>query len=146
MNLKVLKQKLIPILEPYTLDIYSIRLKNEYGERVVEILIDTDTIDVLDLEKIHRSFMDVLDDGDLDDDCYLEISSLGLERPIETLDDLKKAIGAYVYVEVPKYHGNATVISLDGDVMTLEINDKGRFRKIDAKWDQATNMRYAVKV
>ena len=146
MNLKVLKQKLIPILEPYKLDIYSIKVKKEYGEKVVEILLDTDTIDVLDLEKIHRSYMDVLDDKDLDDDCYLELSSLGLERPIETLDDLKKAIGKYVYIELPKYHGNATVISLDGETMTLEINDKGRFRKVDATWDQANHMRYAVKV
>lgn len=145
MNLKILKQKLIPILTPYDLEIYSIRLKKENGEKVVEILLDTDVIDVLDLEKIHRSFLDVLDDDDLDDDCYLELSSLGLERPIETLEELKKAIGSYVYVELPKYHGNATVISLDGDIMTLEINDKGRFRKIDAKWDQANNMRYAVK-
>ncbi len=146
MNLKILKQKLKPILKPYGLDIYSIRLKKEFDEKVVEILIDTDTIDVLELETIHRKYLESLDDDDLDDDCYLELSSLGLERPIETLDDVKKAVGSYVYVELPKYHGNATVISLDGDIMKLEINDKGRLRKIDAKWDQAHNMRYAVKV
>lgn len=145
MKLKILKEKLVPILEPYDLDIYSIRLKKEYGEKVVEILIDTDTIDVLDLEKIHRTYLDSLDDQDLDDDCYLELSSLGLERPIESLDDVKRAIGAYVYVELPKYHGNATIISLDGDVIKLEINDKGRFRKVDVKWDETRNMRYAVK-
>ncbi len=146
MNLKNLKQKLILILEPYALDIYSIRLKKEHGEKIVEILIDTDTIDVLELEKIHRTYIDSLDDSDLDDDCYLELSSLGLERPIESLDDVKKAIGSYVYIELPKYHGNATLVSLNSDIMTLEINDKGRFRKIDAKWAQAQHMRYAVKV
>lgn len=146
MNLKQLKLKLLPILAPYQLDIYSISLKKEQGEKVVEILLDTDTIDLLDLEKIHRQYVDTLDDDDLDDDCYLELSSLGLERPIESMDEVKRALGKYVYVELPKYHGNATVIALDGDIMTLEINDKGRFRKIDAKWDQANNMRYAVKV
>lgn len=146
MNLKKLKQKLIPILEPYELDVYSIRMKKEYGEKVVEILLDTDSIDVVELETIHRAYVAALDEHDLDDDCYLELSSLGLERPIETLDELKKAIGHYVYIELPKYHGNASVLSLDGDIMTLEINDKGRFRKIDAKWDEAHHMRYAVKV
>ncbi len=146
MKLKILKEKLLPILVPYNLDVYSIKLKKEHGEKVVEILLDTEMIDVLDLEKIHRAYLDILDDDDLDDDCYLELSSLGLERPIESLDELKKAIGKYVYVELPKFHGNATIISLDGDIMKLEINDKGRFRKIDAKWAEAHHMRYAVKL
>jgi len=146
MNLEKIKEKLIPFLEPKGLDVYSIRTKREFGEKIVEILIDVETMDIDELEKIHLAFIETLDDEDLDPDYFLELSSLGAERPLKTMDDLKKAIGRYIYLVSPQFKGNGTLIELIEDKLVLEISDKGRLRKIEIPFHLASRMRTAVKL
>ena len=146
MNIQKMKEKLIPILKRYDLDIYSIRTKKEFGEKIVEILIDVDVMDINELEKIHMEYVDLLTDEDLDDDYYLELSSLGAERPLKTKEEVEKAIGKYIYLETNKYKGNGYIISFENDIIKLEINDKGRIRKIDIDFNDARHMRTSVKV
>ncbi len=146
MNLEKMKQKLIPILNRYDLDIYSIRTKKEFGEKIVEILIDVDVMNINDLEKIHLEYVDLLTDDDMDPDYFLELSSLGAERPLKTKEEVVKAIGKYIYVESDKYIGNGYIISFENDIIKLEINEKGRIRKIDINYVDARNMRTSVKV
>ena len=148
MNLENLKQKLTPFLEPYNLEVYSIRLKREFGEKIVEILLDVDTMNIDDLEKIHMAYVESLDDKDIADDYYLEISSLGAERSLETIEQVKKQIGEYIYFETNKMKTFATLLEVneDEDLIKVQVNQKGRIRKIDVKYSETRNMRTAVKV
>lgn len=145
MNLEKIKEKLIPILDKSHLTIYSIRTKREFGEKILEILIDTESMDINDLEKIHLEFQSKLTDDDLDPDYYLELSSLGAERPLNTLEDFIKAIDRYIYFESPKYKGNATLLGVDHGVISLEMNDKGRVKKVEINFDDIRKARTAIK-
>jgi len=145
MNIEKIREKLIPILEKSHLSIYSIKTKREFGEKILEILIDTEVMDIDELEKIHLEFQQTLTDDDLDPDYYLELSSLGAERPLNTKDEFIKAINRYIYLESPKYRGYGTLLSIEDDTMTIEVNDKGRFKKIDIKLDDAKHARTAIK-
>ena len=145
MNLEKMKEKLIPILNKSELSIYSIRTKKEYGEKIVEILIDTDSIDINDLEKIHLEYIETLSDDDMDPDYFLELSSVGAERPLKKKEDLFKAVGKYMYLESQKFKGLGTLVSFVDDILILEINEKGRIRKIEIKFDDAKKMRTAIK-
>jgi ribosome maturation factor RimP len=102
-------------------------------------------MDIDELEKIHLEFQQTLTDDDLDPDYYLELSSLGAERPLNTKDEFIKAINRYIYLESPKYRGYGTLLSIEDDTMTIEVNDKGRFKKIDIKLDDAKHARTAIK-
>lgn len=148
MNLDNLKTKLMPFLKPYDLEIYSIRLKREYGEKIVEILLDVDVMDINDLEKIHLAYVESLDDQDLDDDYYLELSSLGAERPIDTFDQLTKHIDQYIYFETNKMQTIAKLLKVDKEKQTffVEVNMKGQFRKFEINYSDARKCRAAVKV
>ena len=145
MNLDILKEKLIPILARYQLDIYSIRTKREFGEKIVEILIDTETMNIDELEKIHLEFQASLTDDDLDSDYFLELSSLGLERPLKTKSEVTKAIGRYIYLASPQYKGYATLLTFDNDILTIDVNRKGKMTKINIPFDQASQLRTAIK-
>lgn len=148
MNLDLLKNKLIPFLEPYKLEVYSIKLKREYGEKIVEILLDTDVLDIEDLEKIHMSYIESLDDEDLDDDYFLEISSLGAERPIDTIEQLAKQVTKYIYFETnnKKVYGTLLSVDIEQQVFIVEVNEKGRIRKLEFNYTETRKMRTAVKV
>lgn len=145
MNLEKLKEKLIPILEKKNLNIYSIRTKREFGEKIVEILIDTELMDIDELEKIHLEYQQTLTDDDLDPDYFLELSSLGLERPLKTKEEILKAVSRYIYLESGKYKGYGTLLAFEHDMLSLEINDKGRMKTIGIKFDDARKMRTAIK-
>lgn len=145
MNLEILKEKLTPILAKHSLSIYSIRTKREYGEKIVEILIDTETMNIDDLEKIHLEFQASLSEDDLDPDYFLELSSLGLERPLKTKEEVSKAIGRYIYLASPFYKGYATLIAFEGDILTIEVNKKARMTTINIPFDQASQLRTAIK-
>lgn len=145
MNLEKLKEKLIPILAKKDLTIYSIRTKREFGEKIVEILIDTELMDIDELEKIHLEYQETLSDEDLDPDYFLELSSLGVERPLKTKEEITKAVGRYIYLESGKYKGYGTLIAFENDMISLEVNDKGRMKTIEIKFDDARKMRTAIK-
>lgn len=145
MNLELLKDKLNQILKSYDLNVYSVRTKREFGEKIVEILINTDSMDINELEKIHMKYLESLTDIDLDPDYYLELSSLGAERPIKTHKDVENAIGKYVYFESHNIKNYGTLIAFDNDVMIIEINEKGRIKKIEVKFEAVKTMRTAIK-
>ena len=121
MNLEKIKEKLIPIIDKVGLSVYSIKTKREYGEKIVEILLDTETMDIDVLEKIHIEFIETLSDDDLDPDYFLELSSLGAERPLSTKEELLKAVSKYIYLESPKYKGNGTLISFENDIIVVVL-------------------------
>jgi ribosome maturation factor RimP len=145
MKLENIKQKLLYLLENENLSIYSMEIKREFGQKFLEILIDGERMDSNRLEQIHVALVDMLEVDELDDDVGLMLSSVGCERPLPTKEDLVKAIGRYIYLETPKYKGNATLIDFDGEKLTIEINDKGRFKKISIMETEAKKRRFAVK-
>jgi ribosome maturation factor RimP len=145
MNLEKIGQKLIPILDKNDLSIYSIKTKKEFGKKILEILIDVETMDINELEKIHLEFVETLEDDDIDDDFFIELSSLGAERPLKTPTEVEKAISKYIYVKSSKYKGYGTLLAFDGQLMTVEINEKARMKKIEIKFDDATELRTAIK-
>lgn len=145
MNFERIKEKLNPILEANKLTFYSIRTKREFGENIVEILIDGFPIDSNLLETMHRELIEQLTDDDLDPRYFLELSTVGLERPIESKEELMEAIERYIYLESPKYRGNGTLEAFDGETIKLHINDKGRFRTIEINYRDARKIRFAVK-
>lgn len=145
MNIEKIKEKSIPIIEKEGLSLFSIKTKKEFGEHFVEILLDGENITSEVLEKIHLELYNKLTDQDIDPRYFLELSSVGIERPIDSKEALIKAIGKYIYVETPKYTGNGTCLDVKDDILLLEINQKGRIRKIEINIEHITFMRYAVK-
>jgi len=128
MNLEKLKEKLIPFLREKEIEIY------------------VETMDLDELEKIHLAYINALSDDDIDDDYFLELSSVGAERPLKTKDDLNRFTGYYIHLASPKYKGYGTLISFQDDIIILEINDKGKMKNIEIKFDDASKMRTAIKL
>lgn len=145
MNLEHLKEKLNKILASHQLSVYSIKTKKEFGEKIVEILIDTETMDINELEKIHMTFVESLSDDELDPNYFLELSSLGAERPLITREEKQKAIGKYVYFEMVNMKAYGTLVSIEEDIMKIEINEKGRIKTVDVNINAVKHMRTAIK-
>ncbi len=141
-----LKSKIEEILSRLKYNLYSFKIKNDYGiSKIIEVTIDEQNISTDTLEIIHNTIRNELDTL-IPEDYYFEVSSAGAERPIKNREELIKAIGKYIYLVSPQFKGNATLLNYENDILELKIKIKTNVKIIKIKYENASQMRYAVKV
>lgn len=147
MNSERLKEILDQLLDAEGLRLYSIRSKRMFGESVAEILVDADgPVSSDQLTRVHLKLMETMPPGVIPDDWSVELSSVGIERPLLTKDDLKGAVGKHIFLSSPVYTGNGDLLAFDDDeTIVLKVNRKGRIKTIDIKYADASQIRIAVK-
>jgi ribosome maturation factor RimP len=146
MQTERLKTILGPLLESEGLALHSIRAKRAFGTMVAEILVESQgPVSSDQLERVHRQLLDVAGDDIIPDDWSIELSSVGIERPLGTKDDLIKAVGRHIFLASPSYKGNGDLIAFDGETMRLKVNLKGRMTTLDIRYADASQIRTAAR-
>ena len=103
--LDTIKELIEPIVKEYNLVLISVKKKTENGFNVVEVIIDDPvsfTIDIDIVSEISEKAIDLVNDY-IPDGYYLEISSLGIERELITIDDYNRALSEEKYIYVKTY-------------------------------------------
>ena len=149
MEIKKLEQELKEYLSQNGCKLY--RLNYRKGkENILEVLIDEhlDLSGIAKVSELVSSFLDRYDDQ-FEEAYLLDVSTVGLERELEDLNDIIAAKGHYVYVKFkravePKaIYG--TLEEVDGEVITLSYMDKNIKRKLTFNFDDIKFIRLAVK-
>ncbi|WP_025725180.1 ribosome assembly cofactor RimP [Acholeplasma granularum] len=143
MNLNIIKEKVNLILKNHDLEIYEILEEKMGKEKILTILIDA-TLNYEVLEKIHMEVLDSIND-DLDDDYYLQLSTVGIERPLRNLEEVQKELGQYIYLESDIYTGNATLDSVIKEDLEISFFLKGRPKKLKVNYSNIRFIRKAIK-
>lgn len=146
MRIEIIKEKLDEILESYPIEIFSVKTKREFGEKFLEILLKGKDINTDVLGEIHSKLFEKLEDGDLDEDYYLELSSMGAEYQLNSLDEINEHLNTYVYVKTAKFELLGTIFNIEGNTITFEYNAKGQFRKMKIEYDEIVEISTRVKV
>jgi ribosome maturation factor RimP len=122
-----------PILVAEQVELVELSLRPVKGELVLRLLVHTPTGITLDhCAALNRMVGDALEaDTVLTAGYVLEVASPGLDRPLHTMQDFQRAIGARVEVHVrmavngqKTYVGSVTVV--DERSVTLETKKHGR--------------------
>jgi len=143
MNIALIKEKVKTILDAKQLEIYDIITEKIGTQKILTILIDSQiTHDAL--EKVHMEVLDAIND-DLDDDYYLQMSTVGIEKELRNIDEVTKYKGGYVYIESDSYTGNATLNDVVDDTLMISFFIKGRPKKLELKYENIRFIRQAVK-
>lgn len=146
MRIESIKNKLEAILENYNIEIYSVKTKREFGEKILEILLKGKNLNSDLLAEIHQQLFDKLEDDDMDDDYYLELSSVGAEYDLNSLEEVIEHVGSYITLETTSYKAIGTLLSVEGSELTLEYNAKGQFRKLKIEYGDLVKIRTSVKI
>jgi|SRR5690554_178865 len=145
MRIKVIETKLSKIIKPYKLEIASVKTKREFNENILEILLKGPNLNTDVLAEVHQALFDQLEDGDLDDNYFLELSSIGAEYPLNSLEEIMSHVGAYVYVDTNKFKDFGYILEVKDKEITIEYNAKGQFRKMKIEYDTINHIRTSVK-
>ena len=120
-----------PITEPLGISVYDVEYVKEGSDYYLRVYIEKEGgVSVNDCEAVHRPLSDALDQKDFISEAYiLEVSSLGLGRPIKKDKDFNRNLGKEV--EISLYKKTEDVKELTGilkawdkDTVTVETEEK----------------------
>lgn len=98
------RQLVEPIAQQFGLEVVEVVYEKKYDGMNLTIFIDKDGgVSIADCEKLHRAIDEPLDELDPISEAYtLNVSSLGIDRPLKTDRDFKRNLNKKITVKLYK--------------------------------------------
>ena len=138
MNLEEIRTLLQDFIESKKHKLFDIEYHK--GDQTLTVLLD-------ELESISgeiSSFLDQYEDK-MPDNYFLDVSTVGAERPIRNEKELMEALGEYIYVKTKDKEYYGTFTSYNNGVMNLKVKEKTREKDVSVNYQDTKKVRYAVK-
>ncbi len=143
MEIKELKEKLGNDLLSLGYKLYDCYFEKK--EHILHVVIDA-KMDMNQIEELSKKVSQIMDlyDGDMDE-YMLDVSTVGIEKEIRSEDELKEALGSYIYVKTKQLKVYGDLESFDGNILTLKTKDKNITKTVKVNYSDVKYVRYAVK-
>lgn len=147
MQLKTIESLIQNFIENEAFELYQVRETTIFGSHGIEVLIDNEEapISTEDIEKVHHYLLSLPDDV-LPDSYVIEVSSVGVERPLLKYDDYVKAKHKYVFIKSDYYKGYGYIEDISSDNVTLKYEEKTKVKTINIPLKAISEARRAVKI
>lgn len=144
MNLTKVKNELTEFIESKNWKLFDISYHK--NDQTLSVLLDEKfTMDQLEAASADISvFMDRFDD-EFEANYFLDVSTVGAERPIRNENEVKDALGSYIYVKTKEEEYYGTLKEFKDGILLLEVSDKNRNKEISLDYHKTKKVRYAVK-
>ncbi|MBR5342093.1 MAG: hypothetical protein IK151_09255 [Erysipelotrichaceae bacterium] len=144
MNLDKIKEELNRYITEKGLKLFEVTYQKK--DHTLTVLLD-EKLKMDELEEISNDLSSFLDGyaDEFEDNYFLDVSTVGVERPIRNEDELKEAIGEYIYVKTKENEYYGTLSSYNNGVMNLKVKDKTREKDVSVEYQKAKKVRYAVR-
>lgn len=140
-----MKEKLIDILNENNYILFSLKkIKDIYiNEFVTEIIVDKKDHSIITVEEIEKLTNTILTELDsyIKEDDLISISSIGIDYPIDDIEQLNNLIGYEINFTSPQYKGLGIVKSIDLEYVEIEIKDKTRKKILKIKKNNLSKIR-----
>lgn len=149
LDVKIIEDLVKPICEEKGLMLYEALWVKEYGFQVLRVSVDKPNggIDSDTLGLVNELLSEKLDAYDDDMPEYmLEVCSPGAERTLRNKEEILASVGQYVNVKTPDSTYEGTLLSYEGQTLVVEINIKGRMKKVSIEEADIKKIRLAVKI
>ena len=144
MNLDKIKEAVEAFLKQRELKLFEIRYRK--SDSVLSILLDG-TLNMDELEEVSGALSELLDqyEDEFADNYFLDVSTVGVERPIRNEEELTQAIGKYIYVKTKNEEYYGTLHSFHDGVLSLDVKEKTKTKNVSVEYEKVKTVRYAVQ-
>ncbi len=143
MEIKELKENLQRDLKSLGYVLYDVSYEKK--NKILHVTIDKQ-MDLNEVEELSRKVSSIMDLYDEDMEEYLlDVSSVGIEREIRNADELKAAIGSYIYVKTKELKVNGDLKEFDSETLTLATKEKNLSKTLKINYKDIKFVRYAYK-
>ena len=144
MDIKGLKENLEKDIGKLGFHLYD--LKYSKNDNILSVIID-ESLDLNKIEDLSKKISKIMDKYDESFNNYiLDVCSAGIERPIKTLEEVKKNINEYVNIKLDKKSIEGVIKKVNGDIIQLEYLDKNIKKLMDVNYKKIKKIRKAVKI
>lgn len=138
------------------MELLEVELVKEFGALILRFTIDkVDGIDIDDTTLISEKVGLILDEIDpIDKEYYLEVSSVGLERELRNIDEIKANIGKYINVKtyekltvdkISQKEFEGTLLSCEDNLITMQFKVKQFKKQITIPYEKIAKIRLAIE-
>lgn len=126
-------------------DLYHVEFVNELGHRYLRVMIENkdkeQKITIKDCEIVAKTINPLIDELDIKDKFFLEVSSPGVNRKLYTYEHMKNSEGKYVSVKLTKsIDGSKRYNGILKSVNNNEIILKTKERELKINLDMIKNI------
>ena len=145
MNLEKIRNALQEFSDEQHLKLYEVAYHK--NDQTLAVLFDEKfTMDRL--EEVSNKVSELLDkfEDEFADNYFLDVSTIGVERPIRNEDELAEAVGSYIFIQTKnkeEYYGDLK--SYTNGVLSLDVSEKNKIRNYSVEYKNIRKVRYAVK-
>lgn len=126
-NEAAIRQTVLAVVEADGGELVELRFSEEYGSPALTAFVwREDGVTLDDCERVHNALSDALDavDNLFPDEYVLNVSSMGLDRPVVTDDDFRRSLGVELEVADGKKKVHGVLARYDADTFTLVDESK----------------------
>lgn len=138
------------------MELLEVELVKEFGALILRFTIDkVGGIDIDDTTLISEKVGLILDEIDpIDKEYYLEVSSVGLERELRNIDEIKSNIGKYINVKtyekltvgkISQKEFEGTLLSCEDNLITMQFKVKQFKKEITIPYEKIAKIRLAIE-
>ncbi len=151
---EAVKAEALTICNKMDLELFSVEEVFDNGIKIIQVLVDSfdqSELTIDDITKVIEVLQEIVEKKDLiPDEYYLEVSSVGIERPLRTLAEIEKAIGEYIYLELTNlieksFNWYGTLEKVENNNIVIKVNQKGKIKKLVIPYENISFARIAVK-
>ena len=133
-------------------EIISVEYVFENGVNILRVIgAGANGFSIDDATALNEEISNQLDIEDyIDEEYYLEVSSEGIEKELRNDNDIKAAVGSYIYIKFYEKIENLKDVygdleSFDGNTLKVKYNNKGRMKTLEIGKDKICKIRLAIK-
>ena len=144
MDLKVIEKDLNDYCKQKNLNLFEVSYSKK--DETLSIILD-EQLDMDKLEEVSNdlsTYMDKYDD-DFEENYILDVSTVGVERPIRNAQEMVKAINEYIYVKTKDEEIYGYLRKFENDVLSIEYKEKTKDKIKNIEYSKVKKVRYAVK-
>lgn len=141
-----------PIVIKNNATLEEVHFEKEQGMQFLRLFIDAEggvNINMCTAISEEVALIEEIDNA-IDGEYYLEVSSMGIERELKSDSDILKHVNDYVHVSLYKKvdnfkEGDGYLRSFENEMLTIEVNIKGRIKNVTFNKKDMALIRLAIK-
>ena len=124
---ELIEKSITEVVEANGYEVVEIKYFKEYGRyNLTDFIWSKDRVDLNGCETVHNALDPIMDKYEelFPEEYVLNVSSSGLDRPIVTMDDFRRALDTEIEVKDEKGKRHGKLISHDENSFTILTGDK----------------------
>lgn len=149
-----MKELITPVLDDMSISLYELLWRQEGNTKILQVAVmrEDGTMDIDTCAQVSERISEVLDEKDMiAHEYFLEVCSPGAERELRSAEEIKKAVGEFVYIKFknPKAgmdEVKGTLDAVEADGLHITYMAKAVKKKIVIDPDNIALIRLSVKI